>query len=141
MDRDEAMDALRAAEQGGPGVVIKVTGPNSLHSTAGSSARTPLACPECGNTDLTFDYDGVVTINLVDGRLDHVTVGGVLEVPPDRFFCGNFTCPSGQDARPLPGRFSAIASEAISEVIEQDRTLAERLIDGWDVPATPNKEN
>lgn len=30
MNRDEAFDALREAEQGGPPVIVKVTGPGSL---------------------------------------------------------------------------------------------------------------
>jgi hypothetical protein len=92
----------------------------------------PLACPKCGSTDLAFDYDGVVTINVVDGELASVNVGGVLDVSPDQLFCRG-GC--GVEIRPLTEAhmdLSEHASDVIADLLAgADRQLLDDLSNGF----------
>lgn len=47
-------------------------------------APSEVRCPECGGTDVTFDWLYVVVSARFEGdALQYVTVGGFTEVPPD----------------------------------------------------------
>lgn len=48
---------------------------------------THLACPVCGSTKVTLDYDATVSLRVVDGVAVAVIVGGVIDSPPTNFFC------------------------------------------------------
>lgn len=48
---------------------------------------TTLACPNCSGTHLAFDFDAVVTVNVKDGELQGVSVGGALGDLPYQLLC------------------------------------------------------
>lgn len=91
-----------------------------------------LRCPNCRGTDLTFDWDAVITVNVKDGQLDHVTIGGVFGVLPDKLMCAD--CDEYADPSDMPADFARKATHDIdAQVSERDPDLSRHLNDGWDV--------
>lgn len=92
---------------------------------------SPIACPACGSTDLAFDYDAAVTINVVDGQLESVNIGGVIDVSPDQLFCRG----CDKVIRPLTEQnmdLSEHASDVISGLLaDADRQLLDDLSGGF----------
>lgn len=101
------------------------TAPSTL--TSPSAARVDevkIACPSCGSTKVTLDYDATVSLRVVDGVVEAVLVGGIFGVRPTNFFCED--C----DHQPFP------ADEATDTALSQVEgtlpdTIEGDLNEGW----------
>lgn len=95
-----------------------------------------IACPSCGHTDVTFGWDGVVSVNVVDGVVQSIEVGGVFGVQPDRFMCGGCGT-SAEITTTSVSSSGATVREALPDLLRraQDVALAtpHQSDDGWTV--------
>lgn len=58
-----------------------------------------IACPSCGNTNLTFDLDTVISVAVKDGVITNVGMGGPLGARA-KLLCGE--CETYGDPAPAP---------------------------------------
>jgi uncharacterized NAD-dependent epimerase/dehydratase family protein len=69
-------------------------------------------CSECGGGNLTFDWTtGVTSVGVVDGRITHVTQGGVTGAYPDMMLChdcGHETYFEFAAATPVPSNAEGV---------------------------------
>jgi hypothetical protein len=138
MDRDEAMDRLRAAERGGPPVgPVAVTGPRSLHSTMKAAVLLPLldassipdtinGLPVIAKLPLPHHEPGEVPLAVVVCHDGHWRTSG------DPWIVWYWVAPNGGDAYATEGGYHrnyALALKDLARRVERysDYTAGEQF--------------
>jgi hypothetical protein len=73
---------------------------------------------------VTFDYDAVLSVAITDGVVQHVTLGGVLDMLPDRMLCA-----AGCAAYADPAECPRPVGQTVCELL--DATVPPTVRDGY----------
>lgn len=84
---------------------------------------TSPTCPQCGTADVTYDWKATVSVRVLDGKVEHVVLGGIFGCLPDQIFCAD----CGEQSIDFDDPAQRRPLEAAAAVVEAG--LPDRLVD------------
>jgi hypothetical protein len=82
-------------------------------------------CPKCGSTDISYDYNACVTVNVVNGEIKYIVIGDPFGVNPDALFCCHcdkgYSKPTVEQGDALFEEIQKVIREPIDEITLYER--------------------